>query len=213
MAVIEGLTAIGGAVQGLANIGTDIYNLHQQEKALEYNKEMQQKAWYREDNAVQRRVRDLQLAGLSPVLAAGSSAQASGPIQLSGPQLDKSNVIGNVLQSVIASKNIQQMNAGIAQTQEQTKLIKEQAEGQKVANDSARRELKLAQDAGVSQNASQLGKIYKDFVNGVNNGVRKITNSDTQLKSPFGYPEVKENSNNAVNRWLNDKIGRVKKKI
>lgn len=202
---------VSGAIQGLANVGTDIYNLWQQNRAYNTNLKLQREAWAREDTAVQRRVKDLQAAGLSPVLAAGSSAQSSGPIQASGPQLDKSNALSNILQSVIASKNVQQMNAGIAQTKEQTKLIEAQAKGQDIANQSARRELKLAQDAGVSQNASLLGKTYKDFVNGVSNGVSKIKNSGSDLKSPFSYQEPKENSDNVVNHWINDKFSKVKK--
>lgn len=46
---------------------------------------LQNKAWRREDNAVQRRVADLRAAGLSPTLAAGSAAASSSPISLNAP--------------------------------------------------------------------------------------------------------------------------------
>lgn len=203
MAIAE---AFAGAVQGLANVGTDIYNLWQQDRAYNWNKEMQLKAWEREDNAVQRRVRDLKLAGLSPVLAAGSSAQASGPIQVSGPQLDKSNALGNVLQSVLASKNIQQMNAGIAQTQAQAKLIDAQYKGQLIANKVNQRDYNLSVGAGTSSKPGVVGSALRD-VKGAVDSVGNYADS--------GVKALKENTRRAVGNtkkgyeFVKDKVGNI----
>lgn len=82
-AILGGVGAIADAFVGAKN-----YNL--QKNALAWQKEAQETTWAREDNAVQRRAEDLKQAGLSPVLAAGSAAQTSGPITPIVPQL-KSN--------------------------------------------------------------------------------------------------------------------------
>lgn len=63
----------GGVLGGLLDTGLNI------EKTM-YDREMQERAWEREDTSVQRRVEDLRAAGLSPTLAAGSGAAASSPI-------------------------------------------------------------------------------------------------------------------------------------
>lgn len=84
-----GSAIIGGASGLISDIGqwtTSQTNFELQKRQQDYMKEMQQRAWEREDSAVRRRVADLRAAGLSPTLAAGSSAQSSGPIGINIPQ-------------------------------------------------------------------------------------------------------------------------------
>lgn len=152
--------AIYGLATGLTDSGISIWNAGQQQKNLAYTKKMQREAWAREDNAVQRRVADLKLAGLSPVLAAGSAASASSPVSTSPSQMD--SVGSNILNSILQSKNISQMNAGIAQTKEQTKLIAEQIKGQGIENDIKKYDLDIAKSTGMPYGASSYGKIAKD---------------------------------------------------
>jgi len=90
---VIGSALIGGAtglLSGIGNFITGQKNYEHQKALLDYQKQMQQESWNREDNAVQRRVADLKAAGLSPVLAAGSAAGSSSPIQLNAPK-DESN--------------------------------------------------------------------------------------------------------------------------
>lgn len=109
----------------VTGIGTSIANTVGQYQQMNYMKEMQQESWRREDSAVQRRVADLGAAGLSPVLAAGSSASASSPITIGAP--DHGDIQGNIrgaaemvgLQKSIAKTEADTMktNAEILKTQ------------------------------------------------------------------------------------------------
>lgn len=86
---------------GLGLIG-DLFNFGQQKKTQSWQKRAQEITWQREDNATQRRVADLKAAGLNPVLAAGSAAAASSPIQIGTPQLpttavDKAETMMNLM--------------------------------------------------------------------------------------------------------------------
>lgn len=135
----------------------DRKNFDLQREAYDWQKSRQDIAWQREDNAVQRRVADLKAAGLSPVLAAGSSAQASGPISVRAPQhsssaLDRqqtknekmlqafdrlTGMAGNIMGIMQQRKNLDITDANL-------KLIKNQIEESHHRSDKIIREAGLA---------------------------------------------------------------------
>jgi len=107
----------------VADIGLGIGNLVMQQRNLNYQKNMQQKAWEREDNATQRRVADLKAAGLSPTLAAGSVAQASAPIQTHAPQYSGPSMQEKALNYLALTK----MKADVATTVAQKEIAEAKA--------------------------------------------------------------------------------------
>lgn len=87
MNILGGLANVGSTLAGTVDaIKTNKQNFELQKDNLAYQKDLQNKIFAREDNAVQRRVNDLIKAGLSPTLAAGSSAGAGSVVSTSAPQ-------------------------------------------------------------------------------------------------------------------------------
>ena len=107
----------GGAV-GSSVLGQYL-NYENQKDALEWQKDIQQTIFNREDTSIQRRVADLQAAGLSPVLAAGQGAGTGGTVQINPPQLNLSGAEQMAF-------NLMRMEADISATRSQEEYTKTQ---------------------------------------------------------------------------------------
>ncbi len=135
-------SGIAGIVSGLGDSvikGVTSYNNYkQQEETQAYNKAVQEKTWEREDNAVIRRAKDLENAGISKNLAAGSAAQTNSPISIGTPQSDyESNMqskVGQALDSVKSAEAIKQAQQSTDNLKKQNDLLNQQIEAQKLAN-------------------------------------------------------------------------------
>lgn len=106
--ILGGAGLVGGAVSYFGGKSANDANIAMQRQTNIENADMMYKSWNREDNAVVRRVQDLQNAGLSPVLAAGSAAGASSPIKMEAPRGEDytSPAAANAIQGVLAASQV-----------------------------------------------------------------------------------------------------------
>lgn len=133
--------AIGDAVIGGLNYGEQknqnkIDNAYR-EKAFEYQKQLQQQIFEREDNAVQRRVKDLEKAGFNKLMASGQSANAGqsvGAYSGAGGQAPQMQL--GIQQSIDSIYNALKGSQEIATSKAQRALINAQiaSEVSKAAN-------------------------------------------------------------------------------
>lgn len=132
--------AIGDAVVGGLNYAEQknqnkIDNAYR-DKAFEYQKELQQQIFQREDNAVQRRVADLEKAGFNKLMASGQSAnagQAVGAYSGAGGQAPQMQL--GIQQSIDSIYNAIKMNNDISMSEAQKKLIEQEIISKQIASD------------------------------------------------------------------------------
>ncbi len=127
LSALGDIATVGSTLAGTVDsIITNKKNFDLQKENLAYQKDLQNKIFAREDNAVQRRVNDLVKAGLSPTLAAGSSAGVGSVVSTSAPQRKSSLEALTALASVktlLAQQQRAQTEADIARANlEQVKM-------------------------------------------------------------------------------------------
>lgn len=84
----SGMIDLIGLGTGLIGGLTGIVNYQNQQEQQQYDRHMQELMMQREDTAVQRRAADLEAAGMSKTLAAGSSASAGPVVRSQAPQAE-----------------------------------------------------------------------------------------------------------------------------
>lgn len=105
------LGSISSILNGVGSVGSSIFNFINQNKQLEYQKNLQKQIFAREDNATQRKVEDLRNAGLSPNIAIGSPAQAGAVVSTSAPQFNNPDLdFINNIQHIQGIKNMELQN-------------------------------------------------------------------------------------------------------
>lgn len=116
---LGGSSALGYGTMGMMGLSaaSTAYNIYQQERQFDYERNLQKKVFNREDSSIQRRVNDLRRAGLSPVLAAGNGASAG---QVVGVQTPRADDIAGKYRDLISMSN------EIATSKVQRELMEEQ---------------------------------------------------------------------------------------
>lgn len=170
---------------GIFNSYLNYKNYQLQKDNYSYQQDLQSNIFSREDNAVQRRIKDLQASGLSPTLAAGSAAGAGTVVGTHAPQIDQ---IPDTAQSVMAllkqSQDISQSlaqkdyitemtkNAVVNRTNAQAQLpnimatlglIKSQAWNQSTNAKKTNYDLNISDKTNTSSEPSAVYKMFRDF--------------------------------------------------
>lgn len=161
---------------GLYLAGTSLYNMWQNYQTRN-----------REDNAVQRRVADLQRAGLSPTLAAGSAAQAQAT-----PQMSEENPFQKMMDMKQAYQNLDIGRANINHTNAQTELARMQStselfhqgvmQSQKAGMDLENAWIDAKRASEIGLNSAERAKLHKEL--------GEITANTSLLKAKTAFEQT-----------------------
>lgn len=187
------ITSVGSTLAGTVDsIIANKKNFDLQKENLAYQKDLQKEIFAREDSAVQRRVNDLVKAGLSPTLAAGSSAGAGSVVSTSAPQkrnnLEALTALASV-KTLIAQQQRAQTEADIAR--QQLNMSKEQLKQLRMdnkyydSNNIAPIESKMGWE---QQLTNFIIGMLNDWRGGASEGTRNVVNrAFSNMKSNIGH--------------------------
>lgn len=158
---------------------------------MDWQHEAQKTAWDREDNAVRRRVADLQAAGMSKWLAAGQGAQAGGVTAsnvTSGANLINSGArlkdvnLKNAVDSFFTG---QERQSGISLTQKQQELVQAQIDNTKQDT--------INKTFGVNKIVAETSEIYQNM----NNSIQKLELLKAEFEEQKKLYDSQKNKNSA----------------
>lgn len=166
-AVVSGIGGAFGLIgqnnANAANEKINAQNIAFQRETNAKNESLMREQWGREDNAVQRRANDLQKAGISPLLAAGSAAGAGSVVAQTAPrsnQVVQQSGIGRALEMAIngltAGMMTQKTLADIQYQQQQYDLGMKNIELGKTRNDISWNQLGIDQQRVHIENTVKL---------------------------------------------------------
>ena len=197
------------AINNIVNWRVAQENRNLQRETNAQNEALMREAWARDDTARQRMVADLEAAGLSKWLAAGSSPMNSSPISLTAPQnVYKADInLGGAYDAALhAYKNIQEFNRTDKEIQNlkaQNSVLNNQADYYSHLADSAKIDsLMKERDYGVWLNRKDVAstdpaslRMWSELINQLENPNSAIRNSWLGKKI-FGV--IKSNSSDSV---------------
>lgn len=138
---------------GVFDFISGIMNRQSQAANLSWQKQVQREIWRREDNAAQRRVADLRLAGLSPTLAAGNAANAGAVVNTQAPQLDLPDVETQAMNLLSSAQNIAKSKAETALLHQKTRRERQSAN--------------LEQITGTTKDAPSMVRTIREIASGL----------------------------------------------
>lgn len=140
---------IGGALSAITSgVGMGL-QAHQNKKNQEREDKIRRETWEREDNAVQRRAKDMEMAGINPLLAAGDPAQASTGGAVTGQNAPSTEGLAGSIQN--AGQIADQMAMA-----KKMQVLAEQKQDAEIAKIEAETEGKLKENEGADDRNEQV---------------------------------------------------------